>query len=144
MHGRRVSGATMDTESPAPLRRGPRRASREPRKVHFKNEDRAPLLLVGAAQDHTVPASLTKAQYKRYERSPAKTDYLEFEGRPHLHMVAPTGRRSPARSTAGSTASSTRRSPPRSRPRKVDGDDPRGRRRFFRDRSGWNTHTWSS
>jgi hypothetical protein len=45
--------------------------------------------LVGAAQDHTVPASLTKAQYKRYERSTAKTDYLEFEGRPHLHMVAP-------------------------------------------------------
>lgn len=36
-----------------------------------------------------MPASLTKAQYKRYERSPAKTDYLEFEGRPHLHMVAP-------------------------------------------------------
>jgi hypothetical protein len=35
-----------------------------------------------------VPASLTKAQYKRYERSLAKTDYLEFEGRPHLHMVA--------------------------------------------------------
>jgi hypothetical protein len=23
------------------------------------------------------------------ERSLAKTDYLEFEGRPHLHMVAP-------------------------------------------------------
>jgi hypothetical protein len=22
-------------------------------------------------------------------RRPAKTDYLEFEGRPHLHMVAP-------------------------------------------------------
>jgi pimeloyl-ACP methyl ester carboxylesterase len=60
-----------------------------PTEVHFKNEDRAPLLLVGAAADHTVPASLTKAQYKRYERSPAKTDYLEFEGRPHLHMVAP-------------------------------------------------------
>ena len=35
-----------------------------------------------------MPASLTKAQYKRYERSPAKTDYLEFEGRPHLQMVA--------------------------------------------------------
>ena len=60
-----------------------------PTEVHFKNEDRAPLLLVGATEDHTVPASLTKAQYKRYERSPAKTDYLEFEGRPHLHMVAP-------------------------------------------------------
>jgi hypothetical protein len=43
---------------------------------------------VGADKDNTVPASLTKAQYMRYERSPAKTDYLEFEGRPHLHMVA--------------------------------------------------------
>jgi pimeloyl-ACP methyl ester carboxylesterase len=58
-----------------------------PTEVHFKNEDRAPLLIVGATADHTVPASLSKAQYKRYERSPAQTDYLEFEGRPHLHMV---------------------------------------------------------
>jgi pimeloyl-ACP methyl ester carboxylesterase len=60
-----------------------------PTGVHFKNEDRAPLLIVGATDDHTVPASLSKAQFKRYERSPAKTDYLEFEGRPHLHMTAP-------------------------------------------------------
>jgi pimeloyl-ACP methyl ester carboxylesterase len=59
-----------------------------PTEVHFKSENRAPLLLIGATEDHTVPASLTKAQYKRYERSPAKTDYLEFEGRPHLHMAA--------------------------------------------------------
>ena len=35
-----------------------------------------------------MPASLSKKQYEKYERSPAKTDYLEFEGRPHLHMVA--------------------------------------------------------
>ena len=60
-----------------------------PTEVHFENEQRAPLLIVGADKDHTVPALLSKAQYKRYERSPAKTDYLEFEGRPHLHMVAP-------------------------------------------------------
>ncbi|MGA9859286.1 MAG: alpha/beta hydrolase [Solirubrobacteraceae bacterium] len=60
-----------------------------PTEVHFKNEDRAPLLIVGASEDHTVPASLANAQFKRYERSAAKTDYLEFEGRPHLHMVAP-------------------------------------------------------
>jgi len=59
-----------------------------PTEVHFKLGERAPLLLVGATEDHTVPASLTKAQYKKYEHSPAKTDYLEFEGRPHLHMVA--------------------------------------------------------
>ncbi|HEX4189163.1 MAG TPA: alpha/beta hydrolase [Solirubrobacteraceae bacterium] len=60
-----------------------------PTEVHFKNENRAPLLIVGASEDHTVPASLAKAQYKRYERSPARTDYLEFDGRPHLHMAAP-------------------------------------------------------
>jgi pimeloyl-ACP methyl ester carboxylesterase len=60
-----------------------------PTEVHFKNADRAPLLIVGAGEDHTVPASLAKAAYKRYEKSPAKTDYLEFEGRPHLHMAAP-------------------------------------------------------
>jgi pimeloyl-ACP methyl ester carboxylesterase len=60
-----------------------------PTEVHFKNADRAPLLIVGATEDHTVPASLSKTQYKRYERSPARTDYLEFEGRPHFHMVAP-------------------------------------------------------
>ncbi len=59
-----------------------------PTEVHFKRGDRAPLLIVGAAEDHTVPASLSKAQYKHYERSPAKTDYLGFEGRPHFHMVA--------------------------------------------------------
>jgi pimeloyl-ACP methyl ester carboxylesterase len=60
-----------------------------PTEVHFKNEERAPLLLVGADKDNTVPASLTKAQYKKYEKWPAKTDYIEFEGRPHLHMAAP-------------------------------------------------------
>jgi pimeloyl-ACP methyl ester carboxylesterase len=59
-----------------------------PTEVHFKNEERAPLLIIGAEKDHTVPASLAKAQYKKYERSSALTDYLEFPRRPHLHMVA--------------------------------------------------------
>jgi alpha-beta hydrolase superfamily lysophospholipase len=59
-----------------------------PTEVHFKSGDRAPLLIVGAEKDHTVPASLSKAQYKKYEGSSAKTDYVEFEGRPHLMMAA--------------------------------------------------------
>jgi pimeloyl-ACP methyl ester carboxylesterase len=59
-----------------------------PTEVHFKNSGRAPLLIVGATEDNTVPASLSKAQVKKYEASSARTDYLEFEGRPHLHMVA--------------------------------------------------------
>jgi dienelactone hydrolase len=59
-----------------------------PSEVHFKNADRAPLLIVGLEKDQTVPASLSRAQFKRYEKSPAKTDYIEFEGRPHLAMNA--------------------------------------------------------
>jgi pimeloyl-ACP methyl ester carboxylesterase len=59
-----------------------------PTEVHFRNEERAPLLIVGAEKDHTVPASLSRAQYKRYEGSPAKTEFIEFEGRPHLAMAA--------------------------------------------------------
>src|SRR5919204_2049914 len=60
-----------------------------PTEVHFKREQRAPLLIVGAEKDHTVPASVSKVQFKKYERSPAKTDYLELPGRQHLHMAAP-------------------------------------------------------
>jgi pimeloyl-ACP methyl ester carboxylesterase len=60
-----------------------------PTEVHFENADRAPLLIVGAGEDHTVPASLSKAAYKRYAKSTAETGYIEFEGRPHLHMAAP-------------------------------------------------------
>ena len=58
--------------------------------VHFANEQRAPLLIVGADMDRTVPASVARAQHKKYERSQATTDYLELEGRPHL-MIAGAG-----------------------------------------------------
>ena len=60
-----------------------------PTELDFTNGDRAPLLIVGADNDHTVPASLSKAVYQRLAKSPARTDYLEFAGRPHLHMIAP-------------------------------------------------------
>lgn len=59
-----------------------------PTEIHFKNGDRAPLLIVGATEDHTVPASLSHAAFKRYEKASATTDYLEFKGRPHFHMIA--------------------------------------------------------
>lgn len=59
-----------------------------PTEVHFTSQGRPPLLIVGAEKDHTVPASLAHKQYEKYERSPSQTDYLEFEGRPHLMMVA--------------------------------------------------------
>ena len=59
-----------------------------PTEVDFRKEDRAPLLIVGADKDHTVPASLSKKNYEKYEDSPAQTEYIEFAGRPHLMMVA--------------------------------------------------------
>src|SRR3989440_11076209 len=59
-----------------------------PTEGHFKNGDRAPLLIVGADEDNTVPASLSHKQYEKYGSSPAQTDYVEFPGRPHLMMAA--------------------------------------------------------
>ena len=59
-----------------------------PSEVDFKNDNRAPLLVVGAGEDKTVPASLARKQHDKYQRSAARTDYLEFEGRPHLLMAA--------------------------------------------------------
>jgi len=58
-----------------------------PTEVHFKSAERAPLLIVGAEKDQTVPASLAHKQYAKYEKSDARTDYLEFANRPHLMMV---------------------------------------------------------
>jgi alpha-beta hydrolase superfamily lysophospholipase len=59
-----------------------------PTEVHFKNDERAPLLIVGAEKDNTVPASLAEKQFKKYEKSSSQTDYVEFAGRPHLMMTA--------------------------------------------------------
>jgi alpha-beta hydrolase superfamily lysophospholipase len=59
-----------------------------PTEVHFKRDERAPLLIVGAEKDNTVPASLSKKQFDKYEKSDAQTDYVEFADRPHLMMAA--------------------------------------------------------
>jgi hypothetical protein len=72
---------------PHPAKPGPS-ACYPPTEVHFKNGERAPLLIVGTEKDQTVPASLARKQYEKYERSPATTESLEFEGRPHLLMAA--------------------------------------------------------
>src|SRR4051794_31050863 len=58
-------------------------------KVNFRNDDRAPLLIVGNDKDHTVPASLSREAAKHHGKSKAVTDYKEFPGRPHLTAGAP-------------------------------------------------------
>jgi alpha-beta hydrolase superfamily lysophospholipase len=59
-----------------------------PTELDFKRDTRAPLLIVGATKDNTVPASLSHKQYEKYEKSDAQTEYIEFEDRPHLMMAA--------------------------------------------------------
>jgi alpha-beta hydrolase superfamily lysophospholipase len=45
--------------------------------------DRAPLLLIAGGRDHTVPASVTRANFKRYKDSRAITALKEYPSRSH-------------------------------------------------------------
>jgi len=60
-----------------------------PTRVDFANADRAPLLLIAGGADHTVPAVVDRATAKRYEQSPAITEYREFPGRSHFTIGEP-------------------------------------------------------
>lgn len=55
--------------------------------VNFKNNERAPLLLIAGEKDHLVPAHITKSNYEHYKHSAARTEFHEFEGRSHLLMA---------------------------------------------------------
>jgi alpha-beta hydrolase superfamily lysophospholipase len=52
-------------------------------KVNYKNDDRAPLLLVAADKDHIIPVSVSKAALKRHRKSKAKTDLKVYADRSH-------------------------------------------------------------
>jgi pimeloyl-ACP methyl ester carboxylesterase len=58
-------------------------------KVDFHKDDRAPLLVIGNDQDHTVPASVSREAAKRLGKSKAVVDYKEFAGRSHFTAGAP-------------------------------------------------------
>jgi alpha-beta hydrolase superfamily lysophospholipase len=52
-------------------------------RVDFK-KPHPPLLLIAGLADNIIPASLIKATYTKYKRSPSVTDYKEFAGRAHF------------------------------------------------------------
>jgi pimeloyl-ACP methyl ester carboxylesterase len=52
-------------------------------KIDFHNDTRAPLLILGGGQDHTVAAVSTRANYKLQSKSKAVTEYKEYEERSH-------------------------------------------------------------
>jgi len=53
-------------------------------RVNFKNNDRAPLLLIAGENDHLVPAHVVRTNYEHHKESAARTDFHEFAGRSHL------------------------------------------------------------
>lgn len=53
-------------------------------RVDFKKQH-VPLLMIAGGNDHLIPASLNRANFKRYEASqPSVTEFKEFEGRNHF------------------------------------------------------------
>jgi len=52
--------------------------------VNFRNDDRAPLLLISGGRDHVSPPSVVEMNYKLYKKSKAITDYHEFPSRSHF------------------------------------------------------------
>jgi alpha-beta hydrolase superfamily lysophospholipase len=58
-------------------------------RVNFRNDDRAPLLLIAGGKDHIAPASLTKTNFELYGKSKAITDYKEFPERSHFTIGEP-------------------------------------------------------
>jgi pimeloyl-ACP methyl ester carboxylesterase len=83
-------------------------------RVHYRNDDRAPLLFIAGGEDHVIPAKVDEAQAKRYRRSEAVTEFKEFPGRAHFTIgqegweevadYALEWAETHARDTAGSTA----------------------------------------
>lgn len=59
-------------------------------RVNYNNPYRAPLLLIAGSEDHQVPASLNRSNFKKYAKSEAVTAFKEFEHRTHL-IVAEEG-----------------------------------------------------
>jgi pimeloyl-ACP methyl ester carboxylesterase len=51
--------------------------------VETDNEDRGPLLITMGGKDHTVPEAISKSTYKKYRKSSAVTDIVEFPDRGH-------------------------------------------------------------
>jgi pimeloyl-ACP methyl ester carboxylesterase len=58
-------------------------APSSPLKVNFKNNERAPLLIVSGELDQILPPSIQQENVRRYAGSTAKTEYKLYEARSH-------------------------------------------------------------
>jgi pimeloyl-ACP methyl ester carboxylesterase len=58
--------------------------------VNFRNDTRAPLLLVAGGRDRFAPPSLVKANFDCYQESKAETDYKEFPDQANFTFLQQT------------------------------------------------------
>ncbi len=58
--------------------------------VNFRNDTRAPLLLVAGGKDRIVPRSIVKANFDLYRESKAETDYKKFPEQAHFTLLQET------------------------------------------------------
>jgi pimeloyl-ACP methyl ester carboxylesterase len=58
-------------------------------KVNFRNDTRAPLLIIAGEEDRTVSASMNRKNYELYRHSKAVTDFHLFPGRTHWIIAQP-------------------------------------------------------
>jgi pimeloyl-ACP methyl ester carboxylesterase len=58
--------------------------------VNFRNDTRAPLLLIAGGKDRVTPSSLIKANFDLYRESKADTDYKEFPDQTHFSLLLET------------------------------------------------------
>src|SRR5215211_7627849 len=59
--------------------------------VDFRNEERAPLLLIGGSEDNIMPPAVNQSNAKHYRRAKSPTEYKEFEGRSHYSVIGGEG-----------------------------------------------------
>jgi pimeloyl-ACP methyl ester carboxylesterase len=57
--------------------------------VDYNNDDRAPLLFIAGGKDHIMPASVNRANLRKYRNSESFTDYHLFESRSHWTCAEP-------------------------------------------------------
>jgi pimeloyl-ACP methyl ester carboxylesterase len=59
--------------------------------VNFRNEDRAPLLLIAGGEDNIMPPAVNESNAKHYRHTKSITDYKEFPGRSHYSVIGHNG-----------------------------------------------------
>jgi pimeloyl-ACP methyl ester carboxylesterase len=69
-------------------RRIPGQSTTRVAKIDYR-KPHPPLLLIGGGNDRVIPASLNRANHRRYARSPSVADYREFPGRNHFILGQP-------------------------------------------------------